>query len=114
MYALVWHGKRDIKFDLVVKPEIKESHDVIIKITATTICGSDLHLYNNELPGMKNGDVIGHECMGIVHKQGKGVKDLKIGQRVVVSFNISCGTCFYCKREEFTACENTNPKPGYG
>jgi threonine dehydrogenase-like Zn-dependent dehydrogenase len=111
MYALVWHGKRDVKFDLVVKPKIKDLHDVVVKITATTICGSDLHLYNSELPGMKNGDIIGHECMGIIHKKGKGVKDLKVGQRVVVSFNISCGTCFFCKREEFTACENTNPSP---
>lgn len=109
MYALVWHGKRDVKFELVAKPDVQDIHDVVIKITATTICGSDLHLYNNELPGMKNGDIIGHECMGIIHKKGKAVKDFKIGQRVVVSFDISCGTCFYCQKEEYTACENTNP-----
>jgi threonine dehydrogenase-like Zn-dependent dehydrogenase len=108
MTALVWHGKRDVRYDLVRRPEIKEPTDVLVRITATSICGSDLHLYNNELPGMMSGDVLGHECMGVIQKVGPHVQNLKIGQRVVVCFDIACGGCEYCQRQEYEACDTTN------
>jgi hypothetical protein len=110
MHALVWHGNKDMRYEIVQRPEAKEVHDALIKVTATTICGSDLHMYNGEIGMMKKGDVIGHEFMGNVIDIGREVKGIKIGQRVVVSFNIACGTCVFCKKEEYTACEITNPK----
>jgi len=89
---------------------ITDPADAIIRITATTICGSDLHLYHNELPGaMEKGDILGHEPMGIVEQVGPDVTKFKPGDRVVISFCISCGVCEYCKRQQFTLCDNTNP-----
>jgi len=109
MHALVWHGTRDMRYETVPQPEIKELQDALIQVLATSICGSDLHMYNGEILKMKKGDILGHEFMGRVIAVGPEVKTIKVGQRVVVAFDIACGTCEYCKREEFTACDSTNP-----
>ena len=111
MKALCWHGKRDIRCDTVPDPKIEHPRDAIIKVTACAICGSDLHLYNGFMPGMENGDVMGHETMGEVVELGAEVKNLKIGDRVVVPFTISCGECFFCKKGLFSGCERSNPSP---
>ncbi|MGI4795005.1 MAG: zinc-dependent alcohol dehydrogenase, partial [Janthinobacterium lividum] len=111
MKALCWHGKRDIRCDTVPDPKIEHPRDAIIKVTACAICGSDLHLYNGFMPGMKGGDVMGHETMGEVVELGAEVKNLKIGDRVVVPFTISCGECFFCKKGLFSGCERSNPSP---
>jgi threonine dehydrogenase-like Zn-dependent dehydrogenase len=109
MRALVWHGRSDVRVDTVPDPRIEEPTDVILKITSTAICGSDLHLYDGYMPTMKSGDVIGHEPMGIVEEVGSAVTRLKKGDRVVVPFNIACGHCFFCSRTEFSLCDNSNP-----
>jgi threonine dehydrogenase-like Zn-dependent dehydrogenase len=109
MRALVWHGRSDVRVDNVPDPRIEEPTDVILKITSTAICGSDLHLYDGYMPTMKSGDVIGHEPMGIVEEVGSAVTRLKKGDRVVVPFNIACGHCFFCSRTEFSLCDNSNP-----
>jgi threonine dehydrogenase-like Zn-dependent dehydrogenase len=109
MRALTWHGKHDVRMDTVPDPEIVNPRDAIIKITSTAICGSDLHLYDHTIPTMKAGDVLGHEFMGEVVEVGPGNKKLKVGQRVVVPFVIACGQCFFCKRQQFAACDNSNP-----
>ena len=109
MRAIVWHGKHDMRVDTVPDPVIQEPTDVIIKITSTAICGSDLHLYNGFMPTMKEGDIVGHEPMGIVIEVGSAVKKLKKGDRIVVPFTISCGNCFFCDKSLFSLCDNTNP-----
>lgn len=111
MRAVTWHGRHDMRVDNVPDPKIEHERDAIIKITSTAICGSDLHLYNGVMSGMKSGDIIGHEPMGIVEEVGAGVKNLKKGDRVVVPFTISCGSCFFCDRELFSLCDESNPKP---
>jgi threonine dehydrogenase-like Zn-dependent dehydrogenase len=111
MKALCWHGKHDIRCDTVPDPKIEHPRDAIIKVTACAICGSDLHLYNGFMPGMKGGDVMGHETMGEVVELGAEVKNLKIGDRVVVPFTIACGQCFFCKKGLFSGCERSNPSP---
>jgi threonine dehydrogenase-like Zn-dependent dehydrogenase len=108
MRALCWHGKSDVRVDTVADPLIEDPRDAIIKITSTCICGSDLHLYDGYMPTMEKGDVLGHEPMGEVVEVGKEVKKLKKGDRVVVPFTISCGECWYCKRSEFSLCDNSN------
>jgi threonine dehydrogenase-like Zn-dependent dehydrogenase len=95
----------------VPDPTILNSRDAIIKVTTTAICGSDLHLYNGYIPTMEAGDILGHEFMGEVVELGSGVTNLKVGDRVVVPFTIACGSCFFCKRELWAACDNSNPKP---
>ncbi len=109
MKALCWHGKGDIRCDTVPDPRIEHSRDAIIKVTACAICGSDLHLYDGIMPGMKSGDVLGHETMGEVVELGAEVTNLKVGDRVVVPFTISCGQCFFCKKGLFSGCERSNP-----
>ncbi|WP_419419686.1 zinc-dependent alcohol dehydrogenase [Legionella sp. D16C41] len=109
MKALCWHGKHDVRVDTVDDPKILHDRDAIIRITATAICGSDLHLYDGLVPTMESGDVLGHEFMGEVVEVGSGNKKLKVGDRVVVPFTISCGDCFFCKKELFSLCENSNP-----
>lgn len=109
MKALTWHGKSDIRCDTVPDPTIQHPRDAIIKVTACAICGSDLHLFNGVMPGMKGGDVLGHETMGEVVEVGSENRALKVGDRVVVPFTISCGDCFFCKRGYFSGCERTNP-----
>ncbi|MBB3320481.1 MULTISPECIES: zinc-dependent alcohol dehydrogenase [unclassified Rhizobium] len=111
MKALTWHGKHDIRCESVPDPTIEDGRDAIIKVTACAICGSDLHLYNGVMPDMHSGDVMGHETMGEVVEVGKENKKLKVGDRVVVPFTISCGECFFCKRGFFSGCERSNPDP---
>ena len=98
MKALTWHGKDDIRCDTVPDPKIEDGRDAIIKVTACAICGSDLHLFDGVMPTMEKGDVLGHETMGEVVEVGSENKALKVGDRVVVPFTISCGECFFCKR----------------
>ena len=108
MRALTWQGTHDVRVDSVPDPEIINPRDAILKITSTAICGSDLHLYDGVIPGVLPGDVLGHEFMGEVVETGKD-STLKKGQRVVVPFTISCGGCFHCKIQQYSACENSNP-----
>ena len=109
MKALCWHGKNDIRCDTVPDPIIQNPRDAVIKVTSCAICGSDLHIFDGVIPGMESGDVLGHETMGEVVALGAEVKNLKIGDRVVVPFTISCGECFFCKRGFFSGCERSNP-----
>lgn len=107
MKAVVWHGKNDVRVDNVEDPQIEEPTDAIIRVTSTAICGSDLHLYSGRVITLEEGDIIGHEPMGIVEEVGSEVKNLRPGDRVVVPFNVSCGHCFYCDQELYTQCETT-------
>ena len=109
MKAIVWHGKEDVRCDNVPDAKIERSTDVLVRITATAICGSDLHLYDGLMPTMKDGDILGHEPMGIVEEVGSAVTKLKKGDRVVVPFTIACGKCWFCEQTLFSLCDNTNP-----
>ncbi|MBB3936113.1 zinc-dependent alcohol dehydrogenase [Aureimonas phyllosphaerae] len=109
MKALTWHGKSDIRCESVPDPTIEDAGDVVIKVTACAICGSDLHIYDGVIPGMESGDILGHETMGEVVETGSGVSKLKVGDRVVVPFTISCGECFFCQRGFYSGCERSNP-----
>jgi threonine dehydrogenase-like Zn-dependent dehydrogenase len=109
MRATCWYGKKDVRVKHVPDPKILNRRDAIVKISSTAICGSDLHLFNGFMPTMQKGDVLGHEFMGELVEVGPDVKDRKVGDRVVVSFPISCGKCFYCQQEMFSLCENSNP-----
>lgn len=111
MKAVCWYGKHDVRVETVPDPSILNSRDAIIKITTTAICGSDLHLYNGYIPTMEAGDILGHEFMGEVVETGSSVTNLKKGDKVVVPFTIACGNCFYCKKDLWSACDNSNPKP---
>jgi len=107
--ALCWQGKTNVSVERVNDPSILNPRDAILRITRTAICGSDLHLYDGYIPTMEPGDVLGHEFMGQVIETGSEVKKVKKGDRVVVPFTISCGQCFYCKNQMWSACDNTNP-----
>ncbi|MBQ1014482.1 glutathione-dependent formaldehyde dehydrogenase [Micromonospora sp. M51] len=107
MKALTWQGKRDVRVEEVPDPRIEEPTDAIVKITSTAICGSDLHLYEVLGPYLKPGDILGHEPMGIVEEVGPEVTGLKPGDRVVVPFNIACGSCWMCSRQLYAQCETT-------
>src|SRR6185312_7953483 len=107
--ALRWHGVGDIRYEDAPDPQIEDANDAIVRITSTALCGSDLHLFDGFVPTMEDGDITGHEPMGEVVEVGRGVTKLKPGDRVVVPFTISCGTCFFCEREMYSLCENTNP-----
>ena len=109
MKANCWYGKNDVRVEKVPDPKILNPRDAIVKITSTAICGSDLHLYNGFVPTMEKGDILGHEFMGEVVEVGSAVKNLEVGDRVVVPFPISCGNCFFCQRQMFSLCENSNP-----
>lgn len=109
MKAVRWYGKQDIRVDEVPEPQIVNPRDAIVRVTRTAICGSDLHLYGGFIPTMKKGDILGHEFMGEIVDVGSEVKELERGDRVVVPFNISCGQCYFCKNEQFSLCDNTNP-----
>ncbi len=109
MRALCWHGKGNVRIDNVPDPKIIDPTDVIIRVTATAICGSDLHLYDGFMPTMEKGDVLGHEPMGIVVEVGPDVRKLKKGDRVVVPFCLSCGSCWFCQRQLFSLCDTSNP-----
>ncbi|MEK0081833.1 zinc-dependent alcohol dehydrogenase [Benzoatithermus flavus] len=108
MRALCWHGKADIRCDTVPDPRIEEPRDAIIKVTSCAICGSDLHLYDGFMPGMEQGDILGHEAMGEVVEVGREVTNLKVGERVVIPFTIFCGECEQCRRGNFSVCERSN------
>ena len=108
MKALVWHGRNDIRCDSVADPKIEDTRDVIVKVTACAICGSDLHLFDGQMPTMEKGDVLGHEFMGEVVEVGSPNHKLKKGQRVVVPFNINCGECRMCKLGNWSCCLKSN------
>lgn len=112
MRALTYHGSRDVQVDTVPDPVLQDADDVILKVSATAICGSDLHMYRGKIPAMKSGDILGHEFMGEVVDAGAGVTRLQKGDRVVVPFVIACGNCFFCDMQLFSACETTNPNRG--
>lgn len=107
MKAVTWHGKRDVRVETVPDPKIEADTDAIIEVTSTNICGSDLHLYEILGAFMKPGDILGHEPMGVVREVGAGVTNLTVGDRVVIPFQISCGSCFMCDRKLYTQCETT-------
>jgi len=109
MRANCWFGKTDLRVEEVDDPKILNPRDAIVRITSTAICGSDLHLYDGFVPTMEKGDILGHEFMGEVVEVGPGVKNLKEGDRVVVPFPISCGNCYFCQKQLFSLCENSNP-----
>ncbi|MBK5006802.1 zinc-dependent alcohol dehydrogenase [Pseudomonas sp. S32] len=112
MRALTFHGAQDVRVDTVPDPTLQADDDVILRVTATAICGSDLHLYHGRIPQTEPGDIFGHEFMGIVEEAGPGVTDLKVGNRVVIPFVIACGNCFFCQHDLFAACETTNTGRG--
>jgi threonine dehydrogenase-like Zn-dependent dehydrogenase len=107
MKAVTWHGKRDVRVDSVPDPALKEPEDVIVKITSSGICGSDLHLYEVLGPFLTEGDILGHEPMGVVEEVGAAVTELKPGDRVVIPFNVSCNTCAMCAQGLQSQCETT-------
>jgi threonine dehydrogenase-like Zn-dependent dehydrogenase len=109
MRATVWSGRNTVQVENVPDPTILNDRDAIVRITSTAICGSDLHLYDGYIPTMKKGDILGHEFMGEVVEVGRGVENLQVGDRVVVPFPIACGNCFFCRRELYSLCENSNP-----
>ena len=111
MKAVCWYGKTDVRVENVPDPKILNPRDAIIRVTLTAICGSDLHLYDGYIPTMQKGDILGHEFMGEVVEVGPEVHNLAVGDRVVVPFPIACGQCFFCQREEYALCDNSNPKP---
>jgi threonine dehydrogenase-like Zn-dependent dehydrogenase len=108
MKALCWHGPKDIRCDTVPDPQIEQPRDAIVKVTSCAICGSDLHLYDGYMLGMKSGDIIGHEFMGEVVEVGPENRFLEVGDRVVVPFTITCGECDQCRRGNYSVCERTN------
>ena len=109
MKAICWHGANDVRVDTVPDPTILNSRDAILQVTATAICGSDLHLLDGYIPTMESGDILGHEFMGDVVAVGSDVPNLKKGDRVVVPFTLSCGGCWFCKASLFSCCDNSNP-----
>ena len=109
MKANCWYGKHDVRVEQVPDPKIINRRDAVVKITSTAICGSDLHLYNGFVPTMEKGDILGHEFMGEVVEVGPDVKNLTRGDRVVVAFPIACGHCFFCEKQMYSLCDNSNP-----
>jgi threonine dehydrogenase-like Zn-dependent dehydrogenase len=109
MKALCWYGHGDVRVETVPDPQIQDPRDVIIKVTSSGICGSDLHLLDGYMPTMEKGDILGHEPMGVVVEVGNQVQNLKKGDRVVVPFTISCGSCFFCKKTLYSLCDTSNP-----
>jgi len=112
MQALTYHGSKDVRVETVLDPILQEPDDIILKVTATAICGSDLHLYRGKIPQVKDGDIFGHEFMGIVEEVGSGVTAVSKGDRVVIPFVIACGHCFFCAMNLHAACETTNTGRG--
>lgn len=109
MKAVRWYGKEDIRVENVPEPKILNDRDAIIRVTSTAICGSDLHMYDGYVPTMQAGDILGHEFMGEVVEVGKGVRNLSPGDRIIVPFPIACGSCFFCRHELYSLCDNSNP-----
>src|ERR671912_147064 len=109
MKAVCWEGTNQIRVENVPDPTILNPRDAIVRITSTAICGSDLHLLDGFIPTMRKGDILGHEFMGEVVDVGDANKKLKVGDRVVVPFTIACGACFFCERQLWSLCDNSNP-----
>lgn len=109
MKALVYEGVKDVQVKKVADPAIQNDDDIIVKVTSTAICGSDLHLIHGRVPAMKPGFILGHETMGIVEEAGKGVVSVKKGDRVIVPFPVACGRCFFCEHGQYSQCDNSNP-----
>jgi threonine dehydrogenase-like Zn-dependent dehydrogenase len=107
--AVCWYGQHDVRVTEVEEPQLLNPRDAIVRVTTTTICGSDLHLYDGHMPSMKRGDVLGHEFMGEIVATGSAVETLAVGDRVVVPFAIACGRCFFCKASLTSLCDNSNP-----
>ena len=112
MRALTYHGAHNVKVDTVPDPEIQQADDIILRVTATAICGSDLHLYRGKIPTVEHGDIFGHEFMGLVEETGSAVTSVQRGDRVVIPFVIACGSCFFCNQDLYAACETTNTGRG--
>lgn len=111
MKALCWFGKEDVRIENVPDPRIEKPDDIVIRVTSTAICGSDLHLYDGVMPTMEKGDILGHEPMGEVVEAGPAVTSLRKGDRVVIPFQLSCGSCWFCERQLFSLCDVSNPEP---
>lgn len=109
MRAVVWTGTRSVEVQTVPRPKIVHPRDVVVRVTTAAICGSDLHLYHNSFPGMKKGDILGHEFVGRIEAVGEEIKNLHEGDRVAVSAIIACGSCWYCQNEMYSCCQTTNP-----
>jgi len=109
MQAVCWYGKGDVRVETVPEPQLRNARDAIVRVTLTAICGSDMHLYDGCIPTMHEGDILGHEFMGEVVEVGREVKNLRPGDRVVVPFTIACGQCFFCTRQQWSLCDNSNP-----
>ncbi|MBH3468600.1 zinc-dependent alcohol dehydrogenase [Pseudomonas putida] len=112
MRALTYHGAGDVRVDTVAEPGLQEDDDILLRVTATAICGSDLHLYRGKIPMVEQGDILGHEFMGIVEEVGSAVTAVRPGDRVVIPFVIACGDCFFCQHDLYAACETTNTGRG--
>ncbi|KTF40742.1 zinc-dependent alcohol dehydrogenase [Xanthomonas translucens] len=112
MQALTYHGTKDVRVETVPDPVLIDADDIVLRVTATAICGSDLHLYRGKIPDLHSGDVLGHEFMGVVEDVGPEVTRVKKGDRVVIPFVIACGECFHCRLTEYAACETTNTGKG--
>lgn len=112
MKALTYQGRRDVRVETVPDPRIEAPDDILLRVTATAICGSDLHLYHGKIPETRDGDILGHEFMGVVEEAGPQVTAVQAGDRVVIPFVIACGQCFFCSRELYAACETTNTAHG--
>ena len=109
MKAICWYGPHDMRVETVPEPQILNPRDAIVKVSATAICGSDIHFYDGYIPGFQKGDIVGHEFMGEIVEVGREVTNLQIGDRVVVPFTIACGHCFFCERGMWSLCDNSNP-----
>ena len=112
MKALTYHGTRDVRVETVPDPVLHDADDILLRVTATAICGSDLHLYRGKIPELHDGDILGHEFMGVVEDIGPDVTSVRKGDRVVIPFVIACGDCFHCRLSEFASCETTNTGQG--
>jgi S-(hydroxymethyl)glutathione dehydrogenase/alcohol dehydrogenase len=114
MKATVYHGPKDVRIDDKPKPSIEQPEDIILKVTSTAICGSDLHLYHGNVKGMEPGQRLGHEFAGVVEDTGSAVEEVKTGDRVVIPFNISCGRCWFCRHQLWSQCDRSNPNGEVG
>src|SRR5438876_5417323 len=109
MKAVVFHGVGDIRLDNVSEPRIQERTDAIVRLTASAICGTDLHMVRGTLPGMKPGTILGHEGVGVVEEVGEDVRNMRVGDRAVIGSTIACGYCAYCRGGYFSQCDRANP-----